>query len=143
MSFDLKIVNGDLSLGSNKDLAKVENSEKLIQDILKICITPVGSNPYNPWYGSALSKGLIGNTLDDRFLKIMGSSQISSVLGNLKSLQQEQARTSQKITASEHIAAVEAANIERSQTDLRFFRVSISVVSKALTRVNTGFKVGL
>src|ERR1039458_5609818 len=38
MSFDLKLINGDLVI-QNGELQTVTNSEKLIQDILKICLT--------------------------------------------------------------------------------------------------------
>ena len=57
MSFDLKIINGDLVI-KNGQLTTVVDSEKLIQDILKICLTEAGSNPMQPWYGSSISPGV-------------------------------------------------------------------------------------
>ena len=41
MSFDLKITNGDLVI-NNGLLTIVVDSEKLIQDILKICLILIG-----------------------------------------------------------------------------------------------------
>ena len=39
MSFDIKISQGDLAIGSDGDLARVEDTDKLVQDVLKILMT--------------------------------------------------------------------------------------------------------
>ena len=59
MSFDLKLKYGDLLL-SNGDFKQVTGTDKLVQDILKICLTEMGANPLLPWYGSGINKSLIG-----------------------------------------------------------------------------------
>ena len=41
MSFDFRIINGDLEIGTDGDLGKVEDTEKLIQEILKMAHTPL------------------------------------------------------------------------------------------------------
>ena len=48
MSFDLQIKNGDLQIGSNGDVAQVFDTEKLVQDILKILLTQSGANTFFP-----------------------------------------------------------------------------------------------
>ena len=63
MSFDLKLINGDLSI-KNGDMELVTGGDKLIQDILKISVTPAGANPFSLWYGSLIAKTLIGSHLD-------------------------------------------------------------------------------
>jgi hypothetical protein len=141
MSFDLKINNGDVAIGNNGDFAIVEDTEKLTQDILKVAITQAGGNPWFPWYGSLVSKTLLGSAYDTEFIVSMGQSQLNSAIENIRSLQTVQAKSSQPITAGEHIAAIEFINIDRNKTDPRFFKVSISVITKALTRVNTNFIV--
>jgi len=143
MSFDLQIINGDLAISNTGDLAIVEDTQKLIQDILKMCITQAGALPFYPWYGSAIGKTLIGNVYDDRFLTSTSTSQLTSSLNNLKSLQLEQAKTSQPITPGEHIAAIQNVVVQRSTNDPRYFAVFVSVITKALTKANTSFNVGL
>jgi hypothetical protein len=143
MSFDLQIVNGDLSIANNGDLAIVEDVQKLIQDILKMCITPAGALAFYPWFGSVMSRGLIGSVYDDRFLTSTSISQLTSSLNNLKALQLEQAKTSQPITPGEHIAAIKSIDVQRSTNDPRYFAVYVSVITKALTKANTSFTVGI
>lgn len=140
MSFDFKIKNGDLSIGADGDLARVENTDKLIQDILKIVITPMGSNQFYPWYGSRLSKSLIGNVFDHEFMSTVASNQLQNALENLQRLQQEQARL-QRVTPFEQLAALRGVRIERNQVDPRFFLVVINAVTRALTEVNTGLTI--
>src|SRR5574338_788116 len=105
MSFDLKIISGDLVL-SNGDLKTVVDSEKLIQDILKIALTTAGSNPVHPWYGSFISRTLVGNPNSTSVLVQIGKSQLTTALNNLKDLQDMQAQSYQRMTADEQIAAI-------------------------------------
>jgi len=140
MSFDFKILDGDFVLGSNGDLERVENTEKLVQDILKICITPLGSNVFFPWYGSPIGKSLIGNALDMEFMSTMASSQLTSALEALQANQQEQAK-GQRVTPFEHMAAISQVRIERNDIDPRYFSVLVRVLTRALTEASTEFTV--
>lgn len=140
MSFDLKISNRDLVISSDGDLQKVQNTDKLIQDILKISLTALGSNPFCPWYGSAINQSLIGMPLSLDFSSSVASSQLQNSLQTLQKLQIEQAKF-QFVTPAEQLAAVKGIKISRSNTDPRAFQVIINAVSKALTNVNTGFNL--
>ena len=140
MSFDFKIVNGDLGIDTDGNFTKVEDTEKLIQDILKIVHTPLGSNLFYPWYGSAISKSLIGNVLDDEFLSSIASNQLQSSLNNLQRLQQKQA-LEQRVTPFEQLAAVKDISITRNSIDPRFFLVIINALTHALSVVTTQFSV--
>lgn len=114
MSFDLKIVNGDLNI-VNGQLQSVVDSEKLIQDILKICLTTAGSNPLHPAYGSFISRTLIGNPVHNSVLFQIGKSQLSSCLENLKNLQNLQVKSFQRVSADEQISAILGVSIQRSR----------------------------
>jgi len=140
MSFDFRIINGDMKIGSNGDLDIVEDSEKLIQEILKIAHTPLGSNIFYPWYGSPISQSLIGNALDLEFVTTVASNQLQTSLENLQRLQQKQA-LEQRVTPFEQLAAVKNVSITRNQIDPRFFSVVINVITKALSTVTTQFSV--
>lgn len=140
MSFDFKIFEGDFQIGSDGDLQKVENTEKLIQEILKIIITPLGTNIYFLWYGSPISKSLVGSPFDMEFLSTIAEGQLTNALEALQTLQQEQSKR-QKVTPFEQIAALRRVKIERNQVDPRYFSVVVSVLTKALSDASTEFVV--
>ena len=143
MSFDLKVHLGDLQISNTGDLQKVENTEKLIQDILKMVTTPLGGNPFFPWYGSPISNTLIGSPLSHDFLGTLASAQLRQSLETLQKLQRTQAAAGQNVTAAEMLAAIQEVKIERNQTDPRYFRIVIKALTKALTSATTSFDVGI
>jgi hypothetical protein len=140
MSFELKILNGDLVIGTNGDLAKVQDTEKLIQDILKLLMTELGSNPFFPWYGTTLSATMVGSPLEISFLASIAENQIRSGLETIQNLQRSQA-AQQKVTPAELFAAIKNVSVVRSQVDPTHFTIYLSFLTKALTIVNTSFNV--
>ena len=142
MSFDLKISGGDLVIDTDADLATVENSEKLIQDVLKMLMTPIGSNQWYPWFGSPLAGSMIGSPFDSNFISSIAENQIRSSLETVQSLQKEQA-TKQIVSPSELLAAIKSINVVRNQIDPTFFSINLSLLTKNLTIVNTSFNVTL
>lgn len=140
MSYDLKINAGDLVLQSG-DLKKVIDSEKLIQDILKLCLTTAGTNPLIPWYGSFLSRSIIGTAMDEGMLIQIAKSQLTSALENLKSLQDLQIKTFQNVTADEQLASVLDISVLRNINDYRLFDVKIRAITKGLKPTTTTFRV--
>lgn len=141
MSFDLRVVGRDLAIGTNSDLSTIENSEKLIQDVLKIVLTPIGSNPFFPWYGSPITKSLLGTAFEEKFVSAVASNQLRTALETLQNLQREQLKQSQVVTPQEQIAAVQNVIIERNVLDPRFFSVRLTVLNKAFRRAQTAFTV--
>jgi len=142
MSFDFKIKGGPnrgavLVIGVDGDLQKVENTEKLTQDVIKIAISPL--NP-RTGYGSLISKTLIGNVLPMDFLVSTAENQINNCLNNLQKLQKEQS-SRQLVSAAEQLAAIQQVKIERNQTDFRFFEVVIKVLAKDFSTVSTQFSI--
>lgn len=140
MSFDLKIVNGDLVINQGS-LQKVEDSEKLIQDILKICLTNVGANPLHPSYGSFLSRSIVGNPLQTSVVIQIAKSQLNTCLTNLQQLQQLQIKSFQKVSADEQLAAVTGISVLKSAFDPRLFTVKISCLTKGFKPITTAFTI--
>ncbi len=140
MSFDLKIINGDLVI-QNGDLRTVTDSEKLIQDILKICLTNVGSNPLNPGYGSFLSRTVIGNPMYTSTIVQIAKSQLNNCLTGLQTLQQRQVKSRQRMTADEQLAAITDISVVRSTIDPRLFNVKIKAITKGFKPITTAFQV--
>lgn len=140
MSFDLKITNGDLVISSG-DLKRVVDSEKLIQDILKICLTTAGSNPLNPGYGSFISRTIVGNPQHTTALVQIAKSQLTSSLQNLQTLQNLQIQSFQRVSADEQLAAISDISVIQNTTDPRLFTVTIQVITKGLKPITTAFRV--
>jgi hypothetical protein len=140
MSFDLKISRGDLVITQGA-LKTVVDSEKLIQDILKVATTTAGSNPIHPWYGSFISRTLVGNPNHNSVLVQIGKSQLTTALQNLKDLQDLQTQSYQRVSADEQIAAISDISIIQNQIDPRLFDVVIVALSKGLKPITTAFQV--
>jgi hypothetical protein len=143
MSFDLKILDGDLALNSRSDLDIVEDSEKLVQDILKIISTQLGTNPFFPWYGSPITQSLIGRPFDTRFISNIAGQQLRTALETLQKMQKEQLKFDQYVTPLEQIAAIQNVSVERNISDARYFRIILTVLSKAFQRVSTSLDIRL
>lgn len=140
MSFDLKIQNKNLVL-VNGQLKTVVDSEKLIQDVLKICLTTAGSNPYQPWYGSFLSRTIVGNPIYTSILVQVAKSQLNTALENLKNLQNAQSQSFQRVSADEQINSILDISVVRNQIDPRLFDVRIAISNKGLKPITTAFSV--
>ena len=142
MSFDLQIKNGDLQIGSDGDVAQVRDTEKLVQDILKILLTQIGANTFFPWYGSPLTTSVIGNVLDESLLETVATGQIRNGIEMLQKLQREQSKN-QRITAAETIAAIKNVRVIRNLIDPTVYEVRVSVLTKSLRTISTTFSVTL
>lgn len=139
MSFDLKIINGDFVI-KNGDLDTITGQNKLIQDILKICLTTAGANIFQPWYGSFVSKTLIGSAFDTDITNSIATNQLQNSIENLKKLQQLQlSDTLQQITPDEHIAGITKIEVTRNTIDPRLFDVMVKVLSRAFKTTVASF----
>lgn len=140
MSFDLKIESGDLVLKQGK-LKTITDSEKLIQDVLKMVLTEAGSNPMHPWYGSFVSRTLIGNPNYNNVLIQIAKSQLTTALQNLKQLQDLQVKSFQRVSADEQLASIGDISIQNNPNDPRLFDVFITVITKGLKPITTSYTV--
>jgi hypothetical protein len=141
MSFDVKLEHGMLVLDTNGDLSRVDKAEKLLQDILKMLITPLGTNYFAPWYGSAAGN-VIGNILDNNFAASLTSSQIRASLETLSKMQAIQAKN-QYLSPEEQIAAIRESTFRQNTVDPRYISIVASVVNKAFQQVNTTLDVAI
>lgn len=140
MSFDLKIKGNDLAISTTGDVDIVQNTDKLIQDVLKIILTPQGSNKFYRWYGSVISSKVIGEALSPYYSKVEMTRAIQESLNNLVKMQQNQALY-QNVTPSETIYAIDYIDIVREESDPRLYSILVSVLTKKMTAVETVFQV--
>lgn len=140
MSFDLKLKKGDLVI-NNGLLQTVVDSEKLIQDILKLCLTTAGTNPLNPWYGSFISRTIVGNPLYSEVLVQISKAQLNTALTNLQNLQTQQVKSFQRMSADEQLGSIVDISIVRNEVDPRLFDVVIKAKTKGIKPITTAFRV--
>jgi phage baseplate assembly protein W len=142
MSFDFKIENGDWKLNSTGDIQKVENTEKLVQDCLKILVTTVGSIPFHPTYGSLLGKNLIGNIFDTEFVSSNAQNAIKNSLESLQKYQRNQS-LHQRVTPEEQLASIRQITVKRNSVDPRYFSVFVEIATGAFKKETLNFEVAL
>jgi phage baseplate assembly protein W len=130
MSFDLSLNKGDLRIGFDGDLSKVENTSKLVQDVLKVLHTPIGSNPFYPSLGSPVTTLNIGTVLNQQFLESRVENSITSVIQTIQSIQRKQELT-QEVTSAEKILDIVEIVAEQDSQDPRQFNISIKVLTGA------------
>lgn len=139
MTFDLKIKNRNLSISSGS-LEKVEGTDKLVQDVLKILLTPKGANKMNPWYGT-FSSELIGSGLDEDVTMNLMKSQITDSLDTLKKLQDSMLKSNLTVTADELIHAITGISVFSDPTNMLSVNVIVEILSKGFKNIKTTYSI--
>ena len=140
MSFDLDLTNNDLGIKTDGTIRTVDKVNKLKQDIIKIILTPIGSNRFHPWYGSQISDNVVGGVLPDNILFHNISASIQDSLSRLQTLQQAQS-TTQYITMSETLDSVREIAVQRSIIDQRQVNVVLLAMSRDFDAVEESFTI--
>lgn len=140
MSFDLKIVNGDISLEADGSLKTVFDNEKLRQDIIKILLTKLGENNYHPGYGSEIGALTIGHVPDRELLELDLKSSAQDAVNKIIALQKRQSRR-QFLTPGERLVSVLDISAQRNTVDPRLYSIFISIQTGALTTITESVTV--
>lgn len=140
MSFDLALIDGDISIKSDGSIRTVTDTPKLRQDILKIILTPLGSNRFHPWYGCSISENLIGRDFPDNLIEVEAQTTIQQSLERLRQLQLAQS-TTQQVSLGELITSIGPISINRNPIDLRQINIRVAVTTKRLTKVEEIFQI--
>lgn len=134
MSFDLKIVRGDIVFNKDGDVSTVFDNAKLRQDIVKILLTKPGENKFHPLYGSNTGALQVGHIADQALLELDLSSSAEDAIRYLIRLQQQQQKY-QYLTAGEIIVGIKNISVVRDLLDPRMYNIFISVYTKNLTTI--------
>lgn len=140
MSFDLKLFGGDLVI-KNGDFDTVEDADKLVQDVLKLVSTQLGTNPFFPGYGSPLGQAMVGLPYEQEFIEDVATQQLRASLERLQDLQLDQVKQNQIVTPDEQIAAFQDIKVAQAIDDPRYYIVNLTVISKAFQRIPVTFAV--
>jgi phage baseplate assembly protein W len=140
MSFDFKLINNDLKIGSNGKIETVTDTNKLKQDIIKIILTPVGSVSKHPWYGCAIDDNVIGRNLPSSILHGEIQRTIVESLNKLQKLQIQQSAV-QKVSLAEMISVIADVYSKRNYIDGRQIDIVITVLTKKLGKIEELFTI--
>lgn len=132
MSFDLKIVGGDIAINSSGDVETVFNNDKIRQDIVKILLTKIGDNKFHPFYGSEIGALQLGHIADADLLELDLQSSAEEAIRKLISLQRKQSRR-QFLSPAEVIVDIVDISVGRDVNDPRAWNIFISVLTQKLT----------
>jgi hypothetical protein len=132
MSFDLKIVGGDIAISTSGDVDIVFNNAKMKQDIVKILLTKLGDNRYHPQYGSDIGVLQIGNVADAEILELDLQSSAEEAIRKLISLQRQQSKR-QFLSPAEVIVDIVDVSVARDINDPRAWNIFLSVLTQKLT----------
>jgi hypothetical protein len=140
MSFDLQIIDDDLSVKPDGNIRTVSDTPKLRQDILKAIVTELGSNKFHPWYGCNINESVIGHNLPMGQLEAEIVSSITETLNRLKTLQQSQA-ISQRVSLAEMISEIGPIFASRNPIDIRQVNIIVTVYTRQLTKIEEVFTI--
>lgn len=128
MSFDLRLQNGDIVLGADADFDAVVDSNKLVQDVIKMITTPQGSNKFQQQIGSLINKQLVGQTLSAQNTVSVLQSSVQQALIQLQKLQQAQAQT-QALSPAETIVQINSIDVQRDSVEPRQLNVVLKITA--------------
>lgn len=133
MSFDIRVIEGDLVLGANGDAMRIVDSDKLAQDVIKVLNTPIGSNPLNLNYGSTLTTAQIGEpVINPSAIVAQTTAAVQQALEQLIAMQEQQ-KSFQRITDAETIVDFESPLVEQDPIEPRQFNIVVNAISRDLT----------
>jgi len=111
-------------------IVAIRDEMKLIQDLKKIVLTQIGSNPFHTWYGTSIP-GLIGSKIANAgFIRAKMSGDIQTALRRYMDIQRRQSRL-QKVTAKEKLARVLEVVVTQDEYEPTAFNVKIAFVNQA------------
>lgn len=140
MSFDFEIVNSDIKIKADGTVSTITDTPKLRQDVLKIILTPIGSNKFHPWYGCSVTEAVAGRNLPENMMLGEIRATISDSLNKLKTLQIAQS-SGQSVSLAEIISVIGNIEAGRNPIDPRQVNVLVSVLTKRLTKIEEIFTV--
>lgn len=128
MSFDLRLQGGDIVLGADSDFDTIVNTEKLIQDVIKIITTEQTSNKFQPQIGSLINQRLIGQVLTAQNTITVLQSSIQEALLILQKMQKAQAQI-QFVSPAETIISINNINVTRDSIEPRQLNVVLTLTA--------------
>ena len=140
MSFDIALINGDMKIQSDGSIKTYSDTSKLRQDIIKILLTGLSTNKVYPWYGCNMANDFIAKNIPDNVVFSEINDSVIESINNLVKLQQHQSGF-QELSLAEGIYKILNVSASRDISDPRQVNISVSILTKRLTKIEEVFTV--
>lgn len=117
-------VENDYRFDIQGDMALIQDENLLYQACLKSILTVLGSNPYHPAYGSAVTTRIGAKAI--AATQSLIRSDIQTALERVKALQAAQGRY-QAVSAEERLYAIASVQVDADPNDPTVFRAQVTV----------------
>jgi len=127
MSFDLKLLGGDIVVDPSGDVNLVSEWELAKQQLFNSLVTPIGTNLYHEGYGSLLpylSNNVISFSEIERDIK----SSVQNTVNSLIALQKYQ-RNYQFLSPQETIVSINSIDVQIDSDDPRLINIYLSILN--------------
>lgn len=122
-------VEKDLQYNNLGNLRRVRDEEKLLQDIEKIVVTELGSNPFHPWFGTSILRLIGGKIQGAVYFRSRVGGEIRTALQNYDSVQKQQSER-QLVTDQERYARILSLEILQNDFDPTAFEIDLTVQNR-------------
>ncbi|NDJ13958.1 MAG: hypothetical protein EBY17_22635 [Acidobacteriia bacterium] len=117
-------VENDYRFDIQGDMALIQDEDLLYQACLKAILTVLGSNPYHPAYGSAVTTRIGAKAI--AATQSLIRSDIQTALERVKSLQAAQGKY-QAVSAEERLYAINNVQVDTDPNDPTTFQAQVTV----------------
>ena len=127
MSFDLKLLGGDIVVDPSGDVNLVNEWELAKQQLFNSLVTPIGTNLYHEGYGSLLpylSNNVVSFSEIERDIK----SSVQNTVNSLIALQKYQ-RNYQFLSPQETIVSINSIDVQIDSDDPRLINIYLSILN--------------
>lgn len=125
-------VENDYRYNANGGVIAVQDEVKLVQDIKKLVLTAIGSNPFHKWYGTSISE-MIGSKISNAgFIRTKMTTDITLALARYKDIQRKQASV-QIVTPRERYLRTLDLQVTQDVLEPTAFNVSLAFTNQART----------
>lgn len=121
----------DLCYDVRGGLREVRDEKLLLQNVEKITVTEINSNPFQPFYGTGLVSMLGDKITDMDFLSTRVIGEINSALGKLKDMQSQYISTGRVMTNGEILQTVENIQVNPDPNNPMIIRADVTVTAKS------------
>lgn len=126
-------VENDLRFNEYGEIKQVEKHDLLYQQVAKVCLTKINSNPQHAWYGTN-AFDYIG-VKQGNLAKLSIEESVRQALNQHINIQNQVGRI-QKLSLEEQIASVRKIDVQQVANTNNAYLVDIVLVSRSNTTVN-------
>lgn len=124
-------VENDFQYDSAGALVKVRNSDLLTQEVLKICYTQKGSNPFHPGYGTGLLESIGKKLSDQGLVQNLILSDLQDAFRRWQSIKKQQEDAGQLVSDAEYPFRLLVVNLDQDPSDPTVIYVNALVQSRS------------